>query len=799
MKRLLAATSLCMLGSTAFSQELPVTVTVDGHPFIYNNSDGESNIFPPITITENFPTALQDGYITLRGVLNVENELRYLPGTTVSGAVAGYELEITPSAGFYVLVVEVEADDAAIDTIVINPVAYVNFHADASHFEERWFTMALGLEDGHPVLNGEGDEIIPAGEPAGIGAAEGSYPIGTFAGWGGLEIGSSPTLELAVGETVTLFFNRGDPDVGHKITESVDPSIVSVDASSNTEVTLTGRSPGETRVQTWDHGGGSGYVYVTVTEDSEEPEPQLQLLGFWNLDEPQGDTAADASGNGRSASLVNGATSTIGVEGQALELDGIDDYAVVAHDPGLNAYPLSIAFWFKTDAIGQRSLVNKYLPASFNGYQIFMDEGNLCAWYFRDSNNHVWDGSNCTLAATGLNDNRWHHVAFVVNDQGGTLYVDGSPAGTLAWTGSPGPTTTTQPLNIGRYPNTAEPFLEGSLDEVRVYEGTLDAAAISEFASATPPIAPEPEPGPEPEPEPEPQPEPDTTPPSVTLTAPSDGDAISSTVTISADATDQVGVSAVEFYQGDSLLGEATSEPYTLEWDTTGLSNGTYTLHAVATDAAGNSAESDAVAVIVSNPGGQAPEPQPEPEPEPEPEPQPEPEPEPEPQPQPQPEPNPAPDPQPQPEQVLPVQVRAVTVGPENSMAVFRAGAIAVGSEQFRTRFSTAERVAVEGEILPENAQVGLAADLFIVVQVITPRGYSAWFYKDLDGRFLRWDGSLSSLEPVEEGVNLTASERLEVYEGGLLPGEYKVYFGYLPEDGTLVYGEEPLEIRVEE
>lgn len=132
-------------------------------------------------------------------------------------------------------------------------------------------------------------------------------------------------------------------------------------------------------------------------------------------------------------------------------------------------------------------------------------------------------------------------------------------------------------------------------------------------------------------------------------------------------------------------------------------------------------------------------------------------------------------------------------------MAMFRAGARMAGGEEYRGRFSMAERVAVEGEMEPENSQVGLEADLFVVVHVITPAGYSAWFYKDQDGTFRRWDGRLSSLQPVQEVVSLSERQRLDVYEGRLLPGEYKVYFGYLPEDGALVYGEEPLEIRVAE
>jgi len=45
-----------------------------------------------------------------------------------------------------------------------------------------------------------------------------------------------------------------------------------------------------------------------------------------------------------------------------------------------------------------QGIVNKYTPGSFSGYQLFMNAGSLCAWYFRDSTNNIWDGTGCTLA-----------------------------------------------------------------------------------------------------------------------------------------------------------------------------------------------------------------------------------------------------------------------------------------------------------------------------------------------------------------------------------------------------------------
>ncbi len=94
---------------------------------------------------------------------------------------------------------------------------------------------------------------------------------------------------------------------------------------------------------------------------------------------------------------------------------------------------------------------------------------------------------------------------------------------------------------------------------------------------------------------------PDTTPPTVAISSPAAGATVSGTVTVSANASDNVGVVKVDFYVDNVLVGTDASAPYAYSWNTTGASNGSHTLKAVATDAAGNSASSASVAVTVSN------------------------------------------------------------------------------------------------------------------------------------------------------------------------------------------------------
>src|SRR5206468_3900080 len=79
--------------------------------------------------------------------------------------------------------------------------------------------------------------------------------------------------------------------------------------------------------------------------------------------------------------------------------------------------------------------------------------------------------------------------------------------------------------------------------------------------------------------------------PTVAITAPTAGGIVSGTVSVTANATDNVGVAGVQFkLDGVNLSTEVTRSPYSVSWTTTTATNATHTLTAVARDAAGNRA-----------------------------------------------------------------------------------------------------------------------------------------------------------------------------------------------------------------
>jgi hypothetical protein len=93
----------------------------------------------------------------------------------------------------------------------------------------------------------------------------------------------------------------------------------------------------------------------------------------------------------------------------------------------------------------------------------------------------------------------------------------------------------------------------------------------------------------------------DTTAPTVSISAPANGASVSGTVSVTASASDNVGVTKVEFYVNGALQATDTASPYTFSWNTAAVPNGSYTLTAKAYDAAGNVGQSAGITVSVSN------------------------------------------------------------------------------------------------------------------------------------------------------------------------------------------------------
>jgi hypothetical protein len=93
----------------------------------------------------------------------------------------------------------------------------------------------------------------------------------------------------------------------------------------------------------------------------------------------------------------------------------------------------------------------------------------------------------------------------------------------------------------------------------------------------------------------------DTQAPSVSITSPVNNSYVSGTVTVRATATDNAGVTNVQFTSNGVLIGDDEEAPYETVKDTTVSPDGNYTLKAIARDAAGNTRTSTSSVMRVRN------------------------------------------------------------------------------------------------------------------------------------------------------------------------------------------------------
>ena len=89
--------------------------------------------------------------------------------------------------------------------------------------------------------------------------------------------------------------------------------------------------------------------------------------------------------------------------------------------------------------------------------------------------------------------------------------------------------------------------------------------------------------------------------PLVALGSPANGATVGATVNAAATATDDIGVTLVEFYVNGTLQSSDSSAPYAFTWNTAAIANGPYTIIAKAYDAAGRVGQSAGVSVNVFN------------------------------------------------------------------------------------------------------------------------------------------------------------------------------------------------------
>ncbi|QYR22777.1 fibronectin type III domain-containing protein [Paenibacillus sp. sptzw28] len=203
------------------------------------------------------------------------------------------------------------------------------------------------------------------------------------------------------------------------------------------------------------------------------------LITWYKFNQTSGTAAADSSGYANNGILNGGAAWTTGQLGNAVDLDGTDDYASLPAGIVSGADTITVAAWVNLDTVSNWARIFDF-GSGTSTYMFLTPSNGAGKIRFAIKNNgsseQIIDGTSA-LAAGG-----WHHVAVTLNGATGILYVDGAEAGrNSAMTLKPSDMGATTQNRIGRSQYN-DPYLNGLVDDFRIYTRHLTAGEIAALA-----------------------------------------------------------------------------------------------------------------------------------------------------------------------------------------------------------------------------------------------------------------------------------------------------------------------------
>jgi len=203
------------------------------------------------------------------------------------------------------------------------------------------------------------------------------------------------------------------------------------------------------------------------------PNVTGNLAGWWKLNETNGTSAADSSGNSNTGTLLNGPTWATGLMAGGLDYDGTNDGVRVSNNTSLGIRTnVTLSGWiFSRGTNGEQTVTEKS-----GAYYLNLRDG-LARFYFFGMSPAGYHETSIPLV-TGV----WTHVAATYNGTNAVVYVNGSPLRTVSASGIGD--TSSDNLGIGYNTSVDIRYVNGKLDDVRVIGRALSAGEINALAWA---------------------------------------------------------------------------------------------------------------------------------------------------------------------------------------------------------------------------------------------------------------------------------------------------------------------------
>ena len=231
---------------------------------------------------------------------------------------------------------------------------------------------------------------------------------------------------------------------------------------------------------------GNVWSFTTVVSTGEE------IVGWWELDDASGGTAADSSAYGNDGTLVGPPAWTDDAErGWCLDFTGDDNYVTIPNESDYDLTgPMTVMAWMKDDYVDWRNFSTIIAKGRDGGGGWALQKAsraNAMSFYV-DVPGMPWDGIK---AGVGVFDNQWHHVAGVYDGSNAYIYIDGGiDSNSVACSGNMA--TNDWPVYIGENSKTlldeatnAREW-DGLMEDVRVYNYALTQTEVNDIYTGGP-------------------------------------------------------------------------------------------------------------------------------------------------------------------------------------------------------------------------------------------------------------------------------------------------------------------------
>jgi len=213
------------------------------------------------------------------------------------------------------------------------------------------------------------------------------------------------------------------------------------------------------------------------------------LMGWWKFDEGAGAMALDWSGHGNHAELMGSPEWAAGYDGDALKLDGDDDYAVLPIGELISSMSsATFTTWVNFSNVGG-AWQRIFDFGSGTGTYIFLCPRTGTGGPLRLAITTGGGGGESLIDSPNTLPTGWHHVAAVVKSGNMQIYLDGAVTASGSTSLVPSDLGQTGSNWLGRSQYAADGYFNGSLDDFRIYDYALSTEEISKTMRGDPLLA----------------------------------------------------------------------------------------------------------------------------------------------------------------------------------------------------------------------------------------------------------------------------------------------------------------------